>query len=327
MTTRDYDDEFAAIAADDALLDGLAWGELTPPDDGLGQLLASWRQELDVVLDTLAIDVSTETLVTFPARRGGWLHRRTAGIAAAALVVVAGSTGAAAAAGGPHGPLGAVNRVLFGAPAPGDSALVLRVRNILDRVQQGVDDARDQGGATPTRLAALGDQLDVAGSLLASDQTAPPALGARLTALRADLAELETLPPNPPAVGDGGRSARSGGDSDSSSGSGHDDGDTRSGSDDGTSGSDSGTSGSDDSTSGSDDGTSGSDGGTSGSDGGTSGSDGGTSGSDGGSSDGGTSGSDGGTSGSDGGSSDGGSSDGGTSESDGGSDGGSSATS
>jgi hypothetical protein len=346
MTTRDYDDEFAAIAADDALLDGLGWGTVTESDDELSRLLATWREELDdaataMALAPFALDGATSAhpFGSRPSRRR--LHRHTAALAAAAVLALAGSAGAAAAT-GPHGPLGVVNRALFGTSGHDDTARLALVRSLLDRAQRGIDSARAHGGASAAGLADLGEQLDTAARVLAADPAAPSSLTARLTALRAELAALDTLPTSPPQVSNTGQSARSGstptgagtthsGDdgtgvegNDGSSGS--DDGsDGSSGSDDGTSGSDGGSSGSGDGTSTSGGGSSGSDDGstTSGSgsggdgtssDGGTSGSDGGTSGSDGGTSGGGTS-----SGGSDSGSTDGGSSDGGTSGSDGGS--------
>ena len=303
MTTRDYEHDFAAIAADDALLDALAGGHVTETDDELGRLLVSWRGELDAAADAVEDVTATVPLdlgAARPAARVRWtrLHRHTAGVAAAAVVVLAGSAGAAAAT-GPHGPFGAVNRALFGTPAHDDSARLALVRSMLDRAQRGIDAAHAHGGASAAQLADLGDQLDAAGRVLAADPAAPSSLMARLTALRAELAGLDTLPTRPPVIGNDGQPARSAGDggdggastqsgdgnhggdgSDSSTGS----GDGSSGTNDGTSGSDStsgsdGTSGSGDSTSSGDGGTTSDSGGdTSSSDGGTSGSDGSTSG-------------------------------------------------
>lgn len=342
MTTRDYDDEFAAIAADDALLDALGDSRFVEGDDDIAELLSSWRRELDDAFDTFASTTDTLPLAALTTRSGRRLHKHTAGIAAAALVVLAGSAGVAAAASGPHGALGAVNRVLFGTPAHDDSVRLALVRSMLDRAQQGIDHARSHGGATAARLADLGDQLDAAGRVLAADPAAPAGLSSRLAGLRAELAALAVLPTRPPLINTGqsirgvhpapAATAPSSGDDRS----GPDGDDTRTGSDDGSgdrSGSDDGTttgsgdsgsgsgSGSDDGTSGGDGGTSGGDGGTSGSDGGTSSGDGGTSGDSGTGSDGGsgTSGSDGGSSGSGSGTSggDGGTSGPGTAPSDG----------
>jgi hypothetical protein len=341
MTTRDYDD-FAAIAADSDLLDHLASGAPAESDDVLTVLLTSWREELDAASEVAAaaplglngFGVRTLPRVDLAPDRGrARLHRRAAGIAAAAVLLTTGSAGIAAAASGPHGPLGAVNRVLFGTPVHDDSARLALVRRMLDHAQAGISRAQAHGGATAARLSELGNQLDDAGRLLAADPAAPAALNARLQSLRAQLSALDTLPTQPPVVVDGGGTARSGGPTDSaptapahdgsgtdgdggsgsSAGDGSDDssgshdGGGGTSSDDGTSGSGSGSddggtgSGTSGSGSGSDDGGTSSGSGTSGSgsdDGGTS-SDGGTSGSDSGSSDSGSSDSGGGTSGSD----------------------------
>jgi hypothetical protein len=212
VTARDYD-EFAAIADDDALLDRLALGDASPGGgpawiavpaqavdgerraDPLAQLLGSWRAELDAAstMPLPAVLPLAETSERTGRRR---LHRHTAGIAAAVVLVVAGSTGVAAAASGGHGPLAGLYRALVGSPpahARADAATLARVDAILDRVAAGIARAAAAGGATANQLSVLGDRLD-----------------ARLAGLRADLAELDTLPTNPPTLDNGGQSARTG---------------------------------------------------------------------------------------------------------------------
>src|SRR3954447_1562650 len=219
MTPYEYDD-FAAIVADDALLDALGTGDvngldvdLSASDEDLALLLAQWRHELDTAVTAhpargAAVVVGPPELV--PTAGRGWWRRHAAGVVAASVVVLAGSTGVAAAQSGQSGPLATVHRVLFGAPAPSDTATIVRITGLLDGVTVDLDKARAQGGATAARIADMSDRLDDAGRLLAGDAAAPDALTARLIELRADLAALDTVPTSPPGVGDanGGQSAR-----------------------------------------------------------------------------------------------------------------------
>jgi hypothetical protein len=229
MTTHEYDD-FAAIGADDALLDALGADDidltdpdLTASDDDLADLLAGWRRELDTAVAALpargtavvvpvahAVAAGDASSDADSAGRAGWLRRHIAPVAAAAAIVVAGSTGVAAAPGRGSGPLAAVHRVVWGAPAPDDSALLARVTTLLDGVTIDLEDARAHGGATAARISDMSDRLDHAGRLLAGDPAAPDAQTARLVELRADLAALDTVPTSPPAVGtaNGGQTAR-----------------------------------------------------------------------------------------------------------------------
>src|SRR3954463_1688466 len=224
MTTRDYDD-FAAIAADEALLHALGADDfdlsdpdLTASDDALADLLAGWRRELDAAVTappargTAAIVPSTDADPATHAdtAQSSWPRRPLAPVAVASVLVLAGSTGVAAAQSGSSGPLAAVHRVLWGAPASGDSALLARISALLDGVTVDLDNARAQGGATAAGISDMSDRLDHAGRLLAGDPAAPDALTARLVELRADLAALDTVPTSPPAVGTdhSGRSAR-----------------------------------------------------------------------------------------------------------------------
>src|SRR4051794_257670 len=223
MTTRDYDD-FAAIAADEALLHALGAEDfdlgdpdLTASDDALADLLAGWRRELDaavtappargtaVVVPSTGADPATDD----ETGQSSWLRRHLAPVAAASVLVLAGSTGVAAAQSGRSGPLAAVHRVLWGAPAPDDNALLAQISTLLDGVTVDLDNARAQGGATAAGISDMSDRLDHAGRLLAGDPAAPDALTARLVELRADLAALDTVPTSPPAVGtaNGGQTA------------------------------------------------------------------------------------------------------------------------
>jgi hypothetical protein len=219
MTVHEYGD-FAAFAADDALLDALAGGDfdITDPDldasdDALAALLAEWRSELDTAV---AAQPARGTAVIVPAPafvplgRRGWMRRHAAGVAAASVAVLLGSTGVAAAESGHSGPLAAVHRVLFGAPTAGDTATIVRITALLDGVTVDLDEARADGGATAARMSDMGDRLDRAGRLLVADSAAPDALTARLVELRADLAALVTVPTSPPGVGNdnSGQSAR-----------------------------------------------------------------------------------------------------------------------
>jgi len=224
MTPYEYDD-FAAIVADDALLDALGTGDvngldvdLSASDEDLAMLLAQWRHELDTAVTAhpargAAVVVGPPELV--PTAGRGWWRRHAAGVAAASVVVLAGSTGVAAAQSGQSGPLATVHRVLFGAPTASDTATIVRITSLLDGVTFDLDRARAQGGATAARIAAMSGRLDDAGRLLAGDAAAPDALTARLIELRADLAALATVPTSPPGVGNanGGQTARSHGDS------------------------------------------------------------------------------------------------------------------
>ena len=231
MTTRRYDDEFAAIAADDALLDALGWtgfgssdepeipmqasagnGSAIATDDAIAVMLGVWRHELDIA----AHSTPAPRMVVVPppseaalASRRGWMRRHTAGIAVASVVLAVGSTGVAAAQSGRSGPFAAVHRVLFGTPAHDDTAALARVTALLEGVAADLGDARAAGGATAAQLSDMGDRLDTAGRILAADPAAPAALTARLAELRADLATIDTLPTTPPTVGSDG-SARNG---------------------------------------------------------------------------------------------------------------------
>lgn len=244
MTIHEHDD-FAAYAADDALLDAIGAGDvdiadLYASDDDMAALLAEWRRELDTAVPA---QPARGTAVVVPAadaapvERPSWLRRHAAGVGAAAAVAMVASTGVAAAQSGSSGPLASVHRVLFGAPVADDTALVARVTALLDGVTLDLDKARTNGGATAARISDMNDRLDHAGRLLAGDPAAPDALTARLVELRADLAALDTVPTSPPAVGadNSGRSARLP-DGNASRGSGDDavigrDGDDVSGSD------------------------------------------------------------------------------------------------
>src|SRR3954447_19929894 len=210
MTPYEYDD-FAAIVADDALLDALGTGDvngldvdLSASDEDLAMLLAQWRHELDTAVTAhpargAAVVVGPPELV--PTAGRGWWRRHAAGVAAASVVVLAGSTGVAAAQSGQSGPLATVHRVLFGAPTASDTATIVRITSLLDGVTVDLDRARAQGGATAARIADMSGRLDDAGRLLAGDAAAPEALTARLIELRADLAALATVPTSPPGVG------------------------------------------------------------------------------------------------------------------------------
>ena len=205
MTTRDFrDDDLAAIAADEVFVDLIASGGST--DDELAQVLAQWRSEL------AAAEAGLPT--SGPERRRApvrWLHRHTAAAAAAALVVVAASTGAAAAAGGPRGPLGEINRVLFGTGLDSATeATTLTVTAMLDGVAAQIRAARQAGGVTNAQRADLGDRLDAADRLVAADPGVASGLTDRISRLRATLAALDTVPADPPDVGIGDRVARPG---------------------------------------------------------------------------------------------------------------------
>ena len=319
MTTHEYDD-FAAYAADDALLDAIGAGavdlaDLYASDDDIAALLTEWQRELDTAVSARparGTAVVVPAPVGAPGGRRSWLRKHAAGVGAAAAVVLVASTGVAAAQSGPHGPLASVHRVLFGAPVADDTALVARVTALLDGVTVELDNARAHGGATAARISDMNDRLDSAGRLLAGDPAAPDALTARLVELRVDLAALDTVPTTPPAVGadNSGRSARLPGESgsrgpgDGTVVGGDHDGDDVSGSGDGggTGRSGDGVDGSGDSTAVGSDGDGGS--ATDSGDGGSGSTDATDGGSDGGTTD---------TGGSDGGSTDGGGSDGGIS--------------
>src|SRR3954447_15094756 len=232
MTTYQHDD-FADIAADDALLDALGAGDfdvtdpdLNATDDALAALLTQWRRDLDTAVPAspargTAVIVPAARLASEDAAHPGsgqpssrtgqrWLRRHALGVAAASVVVLGGSPGIAAADTSHSGPFAAVHRVLFGSPGPDDTATIVRVDALLDSVTIDLGNARAHGGATPAQIADMSSRLDHAGRLLAVHPAAPDALTARLVELRADLAALDTVPTSPPGVGNDndGQSAR-----------------------------------------------------------------------------------------------------------------------
>src|SRR3954454_4462563 len=237
MTTHQFDD-FAAIAADDALLDALGAGDfdvldtdlndthLDVSDDAMAALLTQWRRELDTAVPaspargTAAVvpavrsasdgSVHAEAAPSPSVPHSSWLRRHVVGVAAASVVVLGGSTGIAAADTSHSGPFAAVHRVLVGSPGPNDTATIVRVDALLDSLTIDLGNARAHGGATAAQTADMSSRLAHAGRLLAVHPAAPDALTARLVELRADLAALDTVPTSPPGVGNdnGGQSAR-----------------------------------------------------------------------------------------------------------------------
>ena len=102
-----------AVEADDRLLDALAAGELTGPDltdDPAIAALADWRAELRNG-DQPAVAAPARPRRRRPARS----PRRSLAAAAATAAVLVGGGVAAAAVSGPHGPLGGLHRLVFGA--------------------------------------------------------------------------------------------------------------------------------------------------------------------------------------------------------------------
>lgn len=322
-------DDLRDVAVTDALLDQLAASIPAVPAqpeaaEPVLTLLTTWQAELDeMATSVLPTDLPA---VPGPSRRWVRAHRRAAA-ATAIVVALAGSTGVAAAASGPSGPLGGLNKFLYGdSPSvPRLDALAQMASGLLDQAAAGIRSAQAAGTITTADQTRLSRLLDTAQARLDSDAHAPATLTGRLNRLRSDLATIPVVDPTPPAVGDnhgragdgangtgtedhGGSTSGSDGGSGSTSDQ-HDGG--SSGSDDGTStdsggggssgsGSDDGsTSGADQSGDGSGDQTStgSGDGSTSGSEGGTTTSGGGDGGGGSTSGDTGTSGSDSGTSG------------------------------
>src|SRR4051812_45320821 len=106
------------LLADDQLVNVLAAG--APADhDPLAALLTAWRAELEHATPTTApTRPATEQPSIIPAsgRHPRRLTRRAVAALTAAALVGGGGV-AAAAVSGPHGPLGALHRILFGDPS------------------------------------------------------------------------------------------------------------------------------------------------------------------------------------------------------------------
>jgi hypothetical protein len=181
------DDDFAAVADDDAFVSALAAGSAVDSQHPADALLARWRHELDA---PGSIEATTHLPVAVtPARADHhWYRSRSAAGAAALLVVLATSTGVAAAV--PGSP---VHRALFGGTSTTDSSDTARITALLDEVAGVIESANTAGGIGDNRRAAAGDKLDVAAGLIGEQPTAHPALASRLSGLRAALAALPSL--------------------------------------------------------------------------------------------------------------------------------------
>lgn len=220
-----FPDDLPAIAADDAVFDALAGGALAMTADDAVTLLAEWRDELDAAAGAAPL------LAQLPQPPVRWTRTKRHGAAVAAITLaLAASTGVAAAASGPRGPLGGLNRALFGQPsatAPKPDLIAERVTAMLDGIAVKVASARAAGGITDRDRGELDDALDTAASMLATDDNPPAALLTRIDALRGQVAELPTaatpsgvptLTPSPDRHGSGSGDGSSGDGSNDTSG-------------------------------------------------------------------------------------------------------------
>ena len=187
-----------AVEADDRLLDALAAGELTGPDltdDPAIAALADWRAELAT---------ATSPAGTAPARvrrrRPARSPRRSLAAAAATAAVLVGGGVAAAAVSGPHGPLGGLHRLVFGAgdhaehSGPGQVHVDAadRSAHLLDRAARLL--RKTPRSLQPSDRHAIAVALDRAHRLIVSDPhldaSRAARLDARLDRLRTRLASL-----------------------------------------------------------------------------------------------------------------------------------------
>ncbi|MEV5767202.1 anti-sigma-D factor RsdA [Micromonospora sp. NPDC052213] len=190
--TRDGGEEqdLATIARDDELLDALGRGEPGPAGDGLAEMLAAWRGDVDIADG--ADHPLRPAVGPAPTRkaRSALLGRRVLRLAAAvvALAVISAGLGVGSRHAGPTSPLWSVTRVLY--PEQADVRLV---EHTIQRARTAaaagrLDEARTLAEEARTQLTAI------------DDPTAVRRLGAELDSLQHAL--LETLAtPGAPATG------------------------------------------------------------------------------------------------------------------------------
>jgi hypothetical protein len=202
-----WPDNLSDVAATDEPLDDLAAGRPVKvgADDGTGAmagLLATWRAELD---DRAATVMTAPPLDLPPARPSRWLraHQRTAA-ATAVVVAIAASGGVAAAASGPTGPLGGLNRLIFGHPAVHQvDTLAASAGRLLDKAGQQINAANRAGTIRAAQRNRIAGDLDKADRLLTGDPLAPQVLVKQLANLRTALAGIPPATQTPtPTVTD-----------------------------------------------------------------------------------------------------------------------------
>ncbi len=212
--------DLAAVNADDALVERIARGESAPADtdvDAAGLLLADLRGHLDAEYDASGL---ADADLPVPSRLGRRHTRRGLVVVSGALAAALSVTGVAAAVGGESNP---VRRAISDVFGTGTDQQLQDIDRLLARAGSAIATARSAGWMPESRQHDVAALLDRAAALLPSvgaDDRVPRQ--ARITALRAALAELDDSPE--PEATDHGAGAGEGADDHSGASPGSEDG-------------------------------------------------------------------------------------------------------